>query len=178
MIESTKKFHASVILPYGLLITRILMFYSIDIYAYPSIEVTATYNSRTFSSMGYVLVEYEWCQKEFAHAMAELPKVSKSASNLSTSLLKELEELNKWFKAIEESVMQHQESTTKLLDLGKSISSNISIVWLTLDGLKSEGFKLFSQVLSRMDSFKSQVSSSNDDLAISVQPSYSSLSKI
>ncbi|KAF3620884.1 hypothetical protein FXO38_32120 [Capsicum annuum] len=90
MLESARKVHASSSLPYELLITRILLFYSIDHSAYPPVEVARTYNSRAFSSMGYVLVDDEWCKKESTCAKAEPPKVSKSASNPFTSLIKDL----------------------------------------------------------------------------------------
>ncbi|KAF3641605.1 hypothetical protein FXO38_03906 [Capsicum annuum] len=109
--------------------------------------------------------------------MAKYSKVSKSVSNPSVSLMKELKELKHKFKDIEEGIMQLQESSTKLLDLVNSIISEIIMVRLGLDGLKQEGDKLFAQVLSRMDSLKSLVSSSNDDLAIFVQNSYSSFVK-
>ncbi|KAF3630636.1 hypothetical protein FXO38_27030 [Capsicum annuum] len=108
------------------------------------IEVAATFDSKMFGSMGYVLVKDEWCKKESACAKAEPPKVSKSVSNLSTSLLKELEELKQRIKAIDEGSIKLQESTTTLLDLGKSTSSDISMVRLAIDGLKQERVRLFS----------------------------------
>lgn len=65
-----------------------------------------------------------------------------------------------------------QESTSKLLDLEKSINTDIGMVRLTLDGFKLEGIKLFTRVFTHIDSLKSQVNFSNDDLVISVRNSY------
>ncbi|KAF3653475.1 hypothetical protein FXO38_13248 [Capsicum annuum] len=154
MLESAREVNVFANFPYGLLITRILLFYSINLSAYPSVEVSATYDSRTFSSMGYVLVEDKWCRKESACAKAEPSKVSTSIYNPYVSLMKELKELKQWFKSIEKGIIKLQESSTKLLDLGKSTSFDISVVRLGLDGLKQEGVKLFSRVLSHMDSLK------------------------
>ncbi|KAF3655497.1 putative iron/ascorbate oxidoreductase-like isoform X1 [Capsicum annuum] len=114
MLESIREANASTSLPYRLLITQILLFYFINLSDYLSIEVAVTYDSRTFSSMGYVLVEDEWCRNEFAHAKVEPLKVSKSVSNPSVSLMKKLEEFKQWFKAIEEGIMQLQEGSCPL----------------------------------------------------------------
>ncbi|KAF3669651.1 hypothetical protein FXO37_08916 [Capsicum annuum] len=147
ILESAKKIHVSSNLPYELLITRILLLYSIDLSAYPPIEVAATYDLKMFSSIGYILVEDEWCKKESFRAKDEPLKVSKFVSNPSTSLLKELEELKQRIKGIEKGVRKLLELTTILLDLGKCTSSDISVVGLALDELKQERVKLFSPVL-------------------------------
>ncbi|KAF3639681.1 hypothetical protein FXO37_23857 [Capsicum annuum] len=136
MFESTRKANALASLPYGLLITQILLFYSIDLSAYPLIEVAGTYDSRMFSSMGYVLVENERFRKDFSHAKVEPLMVSRSVYNPFVSLMKELEEFKQRFKAIEEGIIQLLESTTNILDLGKSAISYISVGRLDLDRLK------------------------------------------
>lgn len=56
MLESVADAHDLASLPYGLVITRILLHYLIDLSAYPMVEVLTTYDSKTFVSMGYVLV--------------------------------------------------------------------------------------------------------------------------
>ncbi|KAF3683484.1 hypothetical protein FXO37_01798 [Capsicum annuum] len=137
----------------------------------------ATYDSKTFASMGYVLVEDEWCKKDSARAKSELPKVSKSISNPSIAVMKELEEIKDRLKSIEEIVMLIQELTSKLMDLGKSTSTDIGVVRLALNGFKQEGIKLFTRVFTRMDSLKSQVTFFNDDSIVFVQNSYSSFFK-
>lgn len=71
-----------------------------------------------------------------------------------------------------------QESTTKMMTLGKGTSNNIENVGLTIDGLKQESINLFTKVFTRIESLKTNVNSSNNDLEIFVQISYSSFSKI
>lgn len=51
-------------LPYGLIITRILQFYRIDISAWKKCPVSACYNARAFASMGYVKTEGNWVRKD------------------------------------------------------------------------------------------------------------------
>ncbi|KAF3669693.1 hypothetical protein FXO38_07469 [Capsicum annuum] len=74
ILKSIRDVHAFANLSYGLLITRIILFYSIDLSTYLPVEVAKTYDSRMFSSMGYVLVEDERHKKEFVCAKAEPPK--------------------------------------------------------------------------------------------------------
>ncbi|KAF3652469.1 putative uroporphyrinogen decarboxylase, chloroplastic-like [Capsicum annuum] len=143
-----------------------------------NVVVVSTYDSKTFASMGYILVEDGWCRKHSARAKSELPKVSKSISNPMITVLKELKNIKDRFKAVKKGVMLLQESTFKLLDLKKSTSTDIGMVQLALGEFKHEGIKLLTRVFTRINSFKSQVLSSNDDLAISVQNSYSSFFKI
>lgn len=57
MVESTANAHAFSSFPYGLLITQILLYYTTKLSAYPLMKLSSTYDSKTFSTMGYVLVE-------------------------------------------------------------------------------------------------------------------------
>lgn len=59
LLESAADVHAFTNLSYGLLITQILLYHYIDLPAYPPVEVVATYDSKTFASIGYVLVDNE-----------------------------------------------------------------------------------------------------------------------
>lgn len=106
ILESIREANASASLPYKLLFTQILLFYSIDLSAYLPIEVYKTYDFRTLSNMGYVLAEIEWCRKESAHAKDEPLNISKSISNPSISLIKELKEFKQRFKAIEKGILK------------------------------------------------------------------------
>ncbi|KAF3617583.1 hypothetical protein FXO37_34577 [Capsicum annuum] len=115
MLESVVDAHVSTTLPYGLLITRILQYYSIDLSAYPSVEVFATYESKTFTSMGYVSVDNKWCKKECAKEIFDPFKISESVSNLVLPMFREFEEVKNWLKSIKEGLMVLQESTTKLM---------------------------------------------------------------
>src|SRR5688572_5746731 len=56
MLESVEDSNPSASLPYGLLVSRILVDSLVDLSNYKPIEISATYDTKTFASMGYVLV--------------------------------------------------------------------------------------------------------------------------
>ncbi|KAF3669077.1 hypothetical protein FXO37_09218 [Capsicum annuum] len=95
MLGSASNVNASASLPYDMLITRILQYYSINLSAYPPIEVVSSYDSKMFASMGYVLVENEWCKKDSARARSELPKrltsILETDKNMEKSIMDQLE---------------------------------------------------------------------------------------
>lgn len=59
MLESVVKSHASASLPYKLIIAIIVLQYRTDISAFLVVEVSAIYDSKTFASMEYVLLDNE-----------------------------------------------------------------------------------------------------------------------
>ncbi|KAF3649264.1 hypothetical protein FXO37_19043 [Capsicum annuum] len=124
MLESTADAHASANLPYGQLITRILLYYSIDLSAYPILEVS-TYDSKTFASMRYVLLDKKWCKKSSAKSQTNIHKVSKSLFNPILLMMKEIKELKDQLKEIEEGMRLLQELITRLLQLDKETSTDI-----------------------------------------------------
>ncbi|KAF3646614.1 hypothetical protein FXO37_20353 [Capsicum annuum] len=115
MFKSTADVHAFASLYYGLLITRILLHYSINFLKYLVVELSATYDSKTTTNMGYVLVKNEWCNKDSTKSWSDVLKVRKSISNPMLSLVKEIEELKDRLKVIEEWLLVLQKLTTRLL---------------------------------------------------------------
>lgn len=83
------------------LITRILLHYSIDLSSFHPVDITATYDSKTFASMGYVLVGNECCN-DSVKLKSNHPKVSKIATNPVFVALKEVEEIKERMKFLEE----------------------------------------------------------------------------
>lgn len=81
MFKSVADAHTSASLPYGLLITRILLYYSIDLSIYPIVEVSTTYDSKIYANIWYILVDHKWCKKDSAKEKSDLLKVIKSVSN-------------------------------------------------------------------------------------------------
>lgn len=79
-------------------------------------------------------------------------------------VLKELEKLRDRMKTIEEGLMLLQESTSKLLKLGKDTRNDVSRVSMAIDRLKQEGVKLLFKVFLHVESLKTKVNSSNNDL--------------
>ncbi|KAF3637441.1 hypothetical protein FXO38_23712 [Capsicum annuum] len=80
-----------------------------------------TYDSKTFASIGYILLDNEWCKKDFVKSKLNLPKVTKSVSNPVLPMLKKLKEI----KAIKKGLMLFLESTTRRLQLGKDTSTDV-----------------------------------------------------
>ncbi|KAF3636798.1 hypothetical protein FXO37_25262 [Capsicum annuum] len=93
ILESVADTHALGSFSYGLLITQTLHFYSIDLSGFPTIEVSATYDSKTFASMGYALVGSEQGKKDFVEVGYKPPKVTKSVANPISAVLKDMEEV-------------------------------------------------------------------------------------
>ncbi|KAF3627741.1 hypothetical protein FXO37_29706 [Capsicum annuum] len=141
------------------------------------VEVYATYDSKTFVSMGYVLVDSEWCKKDSSKTRSDTSKVSKSMSNPVLSATKEIQELKEWLKAIKKGLVDLWQSTTRLIQLSKKMSTDMDKVRLSLDDLKLKDVKMFNRLFARVDTIKSKTSSSNNELAISVQNFYSSFTK-
>lgn len=114
MLESAVDAYASTIPPYGLLITRIFHYYSINLSVYPMVEVSTTYDSKTFAIMGYVMVDKEW-YKDSVKAKSDLLKVRKFVYNPMLPILKELGELKDRIKTIEKGLFLLQEPNSKIL---------------------------------------------------------------
>lgn len=114
-------------------------------------------------------------QKDFVKARYDLPKVSNFIASTSI-VVKEIEEMKERLHDIEESLMSLQESVSKLIQLGKDTSTDIRMVHCVLDNLK-KGVKIFNKVFKQVDSIKIEVKYSHNELAISMQKSYSNFSK-
>ncbi|KAF3647008.1 hypothetical protein FXO38_18863 [Capsicum annuum] len=104
MVDNVVDSHASANFPYELLITQILLYYGIDFSAYPMLEVFATYDSKTFAKMGYVLIENEWCRKDSAKSRPDAPKISKSVTNPVFCAANDIEELKGRLTTIEKGI--------------------------------------------------------------------------
>lgn len=77
MWESVEESKPTTSLPYGLLLSQILVDRLIDLSKYIPFVINATYNSRTFSSMGYVEVGNKWVKKDSVQEWAKADKPSK-----------------------------------------------------------------------------------------------------
>lgn len=73
---------------YELLITRILLDYSIDLSEYSKVEVSATSDYKTFTNIGYVLLDIEWYKRESAKEKTNLHNVRKHNSNYVLPVIK------------------------------------------------------------------------------------------
>lgn len=66
ILESAQDSSASASLPYGALIFHILLYSMIDLSNFLIVYVTGTYDTQAFKSIGYVLVDFQWCNKDSA----------------------------------------------------------------------------------------------------------------
>lgn len=115
MVESAADSHASASLPYGMLITWNLIYCGFDLLAYPVIEVSSTYDSKAFTSIGYVLIEKEWCKKESIKNRPETFEVIKIVPKSLFYADKETKEIKNMLTAIEETIASIKEPIVKLL---------------------------------------------------------------
>lgn len=74
-------------IPYGLLISRILVDRRVDLSMFNPIEINATYDSLTFSSMGYVHLGNKWVKKDSVKAKIETVKPTKISAESVALLL-------------------------------------------------------------------------------------------
>lgn len=84
-------------------------YYSIDLLGYLPIEVSATYDSKTFTSMVYALVQSEWCKKESVKDRFDLHSISNSFAKPKSIVLKEIEEVKGHLHGIKETLVSLQE---------------------------------------------------------------------
>lgn len=77
MVERSAESNFSASLPYSLLILRIIVHSLVDLSAYKSTLIDATYDTRTLSGMGYVLIDAEWYKKESVQQRVDTPKATR-----------------------------------------------------------------------------------------------------
>ncbi|KAG5595789.1 hypothetical protein H5410_037021 [Solanum commersonii] len=75
MVESLEDTNSSSSMPYGLLISRIIVDSLVDLSPFRPSLIDTTYDTRTFSSMGYVLINNKWYKKESVQQRADASKV-------------------------------------------------------------------------------------------------------
>ncbi|KAG5589349.1 hypothetical protein H5410_039863 [Solanum commersonii] len=89
MVESLKDTNSSSSMPYGLLISRIIVDSLVDLSPFRPSLIDTTYDTRTFSSMGFVLINNKWYTKEFVQQRADAPKVTRISADSAALLLQE-----------------------------------------------------------------------------------------
>ena len=77
MVERSAESNFSASLPYSLLILRIIVDSLVDLSAYKPTLIDATYDTRTLSGMGYVLIDAEWYKKESVQQRVDTPKATR-----------------------------------------------------------------------------------------------------
>lgn len=106
--------NCSASIPYGLLISCILADTLVDLCGYKPVKISATYNSRSFSSMGYIQVGDQW-HKNSVKAKADTVRLTKVSVDAVTLLLKNMDEVKNRLLVIEENLQVFQESASKII---------------------------------------------------------------
>lgn len=115
MLESADDPNSTASLTYGLLISRIIVDSLVDLSKFKPVEIAATYDIRTFSSMGYVFVEKKWHKKESLKARIDTPKVSWVSIDSASLLLQEAEELKPCTATLESNLQVMLKNVSKIL---------------------------------------------------------------
>uniref|UniRef100_M1DZD0 Uncharacterized protein n=1 Tax=Solanum tuberosum TaxID=4113 RepID=M1DZD0_SOLTU len=141
------------------------------------VEINATYDSHTFSSMGYVQVGMKCVKKDSVKARVETTKPTKVSAESAALLLQDTDELKTRILVVERGLETLQDVVEKVFHIQKDTSIDVGKLCIAMTSIKHEGISTVNRLIKQVDSFKGGVSSSNTDLAISVQTSYSNLSK-
>ncbi|XP_027767740.1 uncharacterized protein LOC114074016 [Solanum pennellii] len=89
MVKSSAHNNLSASLPYGSFISRIIVDSPVDPSPYIPTLIDATYDTRTFSSMGYVLINSKWYKNESVQQRADTPKATRISADSIALLLQE-----------------------------------------------------------------------------------------
>ncbi|KAG5630738.1 hypothetical protein H5410_002455 [Solanum commersonii] len=176
MWESAKESNPSASVPYGLLISQILVDRLVDLFMFKPIEINATYDSRTFSSTGYMEVGDRWVKKDSVQERADTPNPTKISAESTALLLQDSDELKTRIIAVERGLETFHDAIEKVFRLQKDTNIDIGKLRIAMTRIKQEGISTVNKLIRQVDSLKTGVNSSNNELAISVQNSYSSLS--
>uniref|UniRef100_M1DGP1 Uncharacterized protein n=1 Tax=Solanum tuberosum TaxID=4113 RepID=M1DGP1_SOLTU len=95
----------------------------------------------------------------------------------ATLLLKDTDELKNHILVVERGLESLQDVVEKLFRIQKDTSTYVGKLRIVMTSIKQEGITIVKKLIQKVDSLKSGVNSSNNDLAVSVQTSYSSLSR-
>ncbi|KAH0720474.1 hypothetical protein KY284_005504 [Solanum tuberosum] len=128
----------------------------VDLSKYMSVLVDATYDTRTFSSMRYVLVNDKWYKKESVQSRGDTPKATRISADYAALFLKEAEHIK-----------LHKDSST---DVGK--------LCLEVGALKKDAIRSVNTIIKEVNSIKIGADSAHNELAVSMHTSYYTFSKI
>jgi len=156
--------------------SRILVDRLVDLSMFTPIVINATYDSHTFSSMGYVQVENKWVKKVSVKARAKTSKPTKISTDSASVLMQDNDELKTRFFGVERGLETLHDVVEKVFLLQKDTTTDVGKLRIAMTGIKQEGISTVNKLIRQVDFLKSGVSSSNNDLAVTVQTSYSSLS--
>ncbi|KAG5580481.1 hypothetical protein H5410_051108 [Solanum commersonii] len=113
--------------------------------------------------MGYVEVGNIWVKKDSVQKQVDAAKPTKISAESAALLLQDSDEL--------------KTRIMKVFRLQKDTSTDIGKLRIAMTWIKQEGITTVNKLIRQVDSLKCRVDSSNNELAIFVHNSYSSLSR-
>ncbi|KAG5619627.1 hypothetical protein H5410_004845 [Solanum commersonii] len=159
MVESLEDTNSFFSLPYGLLISRIIVDSLVDLSPFRPSLIDATYDTRTFSIIGYVLINNKWYKKESVQQRADAPKFTRISVDSTALLLKETDLIKVLQDTLGKVLQLHKDSST---DVGK---------------LRLEAIRSVNTILKEVNSIKTGADSVHNELDVTVHTSYSNFSK-
>ncbi|KAM3288473.1 hypothetical protein P3S67_021903 [Capsicum chacoense] len=183
MVESVDDSSSAANLPYGILISRILRSLFLDLSGFPPKEISATYDSRTFTNLGYLLVDGKWSKKSVSKTKPTPTGEDKSTDVPTSSWKKEIAEIKDSLVTMSAGMQNIQESLTVLINLSKGArtSTDVSKVQLAADHLQREEVKSVNQIPRNADSATKVIDTSNMELLLlsskNTEKSYHSISQ-
>ncbi|MCD7471996.1 hypothetical protein HAX54_012818, partial [Datura stramonium] len=177
MVESYQDTSGNASLPYGMIVSRIINSMGVDVSAFPVKEISSTYNDRAFSSMGYILDENRLVKKESFKPKGMFSTLESctivppdgSSSFVFSSLMIEIKDVKETQGAVAGDMHKSNKSLTVLISSVVNMKTKLIL-------LQHEGVKSFNKVLRQVYSATTQVEVSDNELAVAIPNSYSSLS--
>lgn len=174
MIENAAESRPHVL--YGLIISCILIGLNIDLFDYKPLEVFATYNIQIFATMGYLLIDGKWLKKGSVKLKVKRSCSSEITADSAPDLLKEVGEIKERLSALEDGMQHMQEKMDKILQLSKDTGTDVGKLQISMDSIQQQGIKTVNKLINRVvDSLNHGAGSSQIDLAVTIQTSYSNL---
>ncbi|KAH0669724.1 hypothetical protein KY285_023884 [Solanum tuberosum] len=118
-----------------------------------------------------------WVKKDSFQERAEAAKPTKTSAESAALLLQDSDELKTCIMAVERGLETLYDVVEKVFQLQKDTNSDIGKLRIAMTGIKQKGIATVNKLIKQVDSLKCGVDFSNNELAISVRTSYSSLSR-
>lgn len=117
-----------------------------DLSDFRATEVSATYDSRTFASMGYTLVDNEWHKNDSVKVKIEAPKLTKISAD-SAVLTKEVDKIKASLLSLTNFVQDIHETLANILRIGKDSSTDLGKLQIEVKDLKKEGVRSLNKLI-------------------------------
>lgn len=102
-------------------------------------DIVGTYDTNTFKSMRYVLIDFQWCKKHYFKALYAKSKPWKSLVDSAAVLLKKVEGLQERLIIVKYDMLSPQKSMGKIYQVNKHKGVDVGKLRITVDSFKGEG---------------------------------------